>query len=163
MTMTTDQEQLLERISNLESELDAARSQVSLLQADYEEAQEQVDTLVSDLKEARAERDEHEKAAAEAVTSLGSLENEAQQLLGAALGYPWYMNDQLKFPGATEKSGVCIGDNTTMTLLEEAADALVDLRGLLKRAVVLYEWKEGCTCDACKLALELRYAMERHE
>lgn len=44
MTMTTDQEQLLERISNLESELDAARSQVSLLQADYEEAQEQVDT-----------------------------------------------------------------------------------------------------------------------
>ena len=46
---------------------------------------------------------------------------EAEQILGKALGYPWYKDDQKNFPGCTETDGVCTGGHTLVTLAMEAA------------------------------------------
>lgn len=43
------------------------------------------------------------------------------QILGKALGYPWYKDDKKNFPGATEANGVCVGDHVAVTLAMEAA------------------------------------------
>jgi len=55
-------------------------------------------------------------------------EREIEQLLGKALGYPWYKDDQKNFPGATEEDGVCIGEHVTVTIVMEAAEKLTKLQ-----------------------------------
>ena len=60
---------------------------------------------------------------------------EIEQILGKALGYPWYKDDQKNFPGATEKDGVCTGEHTPVTLAMEAAEKVEKLREFL-----LAEW-----------------------
>ena len=52
--------------------------------------------------------------------------SEIEQTLGKALGYPWYKDDQVNFPGATEVNGVCVGDNVAESLAMEAANRLTD-------------------------------------
>jgi hypothetical protein len=63
--------------------------------------------------------------------------NEVEQILGKALGYPWFKDDQENFPGATEADGVCIGEHVTESIAQEAANTLSDplhlLNGLLKK------------------------------
>src|ERR1700686_5062311 len=49
------------------------------------------------------------------------LSNEVEQVLGKALGYPKYSDDQKNFPGTTEKDGVCVGEHVPESLLDEAA------------------------------------------
>lgn len=50
--------------------------------------------------------------------------HEIEQILGKALGYPWYWDDQENFPGATKEDGVCVGDHVAATLAMEAADRI---------------------------------------
>lgn len=50
-------------------------------------------------------------------------EHEIQQLLGKALGWPWYKDDQKNFPGATEADGVFVGEHVAVTLAAEIAEA----------------------------------------
>jgi hypothetical protein len=50
--------------------------------------------------------------------------NEAGQVAGKALGYPWFKDDQKNFPDATEADGVCIGEHTNLTIVEELSAAL---------------------------------------
>src|ERR1700675_4130095 len=52
------------------------------------------------------------------------LANEVEQVLGKALGYPRYSDDQKNFPGTTEADGVCVGENVPDFLLSEAAGKL---------------------------------------
>lgn len=59
-------------------------------------------------------------------------EREIEQLLGKALGYPWYKDDQKNFPGATEEDGVCIGEHVTVTIVMEAAEKLTQLQERVK-------------------------------
>ena len=47
--------------------------------------------------------------------------DEICQILGKALGYPWFKDDQDLFPGATELDGVCVGDHVAESLALEAA------------------------------------------
>lgn len=49
---------------------------------------------------------------------------EAEQVLGKALGYPWYKDDPQNFPDATEADGVCTGEHTLVTIAMEAASRL---------------------------------------
>lgn len=49
---------------------------------------------------------------------------EVEQILGKALGYPWYKDDPKNFPDATEADGVCTGEHTYLTLAMEAAKLL---------------------------------------
>jgi len=49
---------------------------------------------------------------------------EIEQILGKALGYPWYKDDPKNFPNATEADGVCVGIETPWSLAMIAADKL---------------------------------------
>jgi hypothetical protein len=51
-----------------------------------------------------------------------------QQALGKALRYPWYKDDQVNFPGATEVNGVFVGEHVAATLADEAAAKIVEMR-----------------------------------
>lgn len=51
-------------------------------------------------------------------------EHEIQQVLGRALGYPRFADDQKNFPGATDSDGVAVGEHVAATLAQEAAKSL---------------------------------------
>ena len=53
---------------------------------------------------------------------------EVEQILGKALGYPWYADDLENFPDATEEDGVCVGDSIPASLADDAADKIASLR-----------------------------------
>ncbi|KKK96245.1 hypothetical protein LCGC14_2664700 [marine sediment metagenome] len=53
--------------------------------------------------------------------------NEVEQILGKALRFPWYKDDQKNFPGAIEKNGVCVGDEVIESLAEIAAQKIYTL------------------------------------
>lgn len=52
---------------------------------------------------------------------------EIEQILGKALGYPYYMEDSKNFPNATETDGVCVGIETAWSLAMIAADKIKEL------------------------------------
>ena len=54
------------------------------------------------------------------------LAREVEQVLGKALGYPYYAADQKNFPGTVLSDGVCTGDNVPESLLAEAARKLTE-------------------------------------
>ena len=47
--------------------------------------------------------------------------SEVDQVLGKALKYPYYSDDQKNFPGTTPADGVCTGEHVPESLLDEAA------------------------------------------
>jgi len=57
-----------------------------------------------------------------------------EQILGKALGYPWYKDDPDIFPKATEADGVCVGVETAWSLAMIAADRLKELEEKLNNA-----------------------------
>lgn len=83
-------------------------------------------------KRAKSENDERfmlerDEARADNVTlrAAWSKENdEICQVLGKALGMPWYKDDQKNFPGATEANGVCVGEHVAVTIAMEAASRI---------------------------------------
>lgn len=54
--------------------------------------------------------------------------HEIEQILGQALGYPRYCDDQKNFPGTRPTDGVCVGDHVAATLASEAAATIHRLR-----------------------------------
>ena len=60
--------------------------------------------------------------------------DEVRQILGKALGYPWFKDDQKNFPGSTEGDGVCVGEHVPATLAEEAVEEIVRLRECVRVA-----------------------------
>jgi hypothetical protein len=91
--------------------------------------------------------------------ALSKQQDEIQQILGKALGYPKYASDQKNFPGATEANGVCVGEHVAESLAEEAAARLAILEashtalqakldavaGLVEKwRAYEVEWVEGC-------------------
>lgn len=51
------------------------------------------------------------------------------QALGQAMGYPWFADDPVNFPGATAADGVCVGEHVAASLAMEAADRIRRLQG----------------------------------
>ena len=77
--------------------------------------------------------------------------NTISQVLGRALGYPRFADDQKNFPGATDANGVCVGDHVAASLADEAANVI---RALKAEVETLSEqrWRllEACdTSDDC--------------
>lgn len=58
-------------------------------------------------------------------------QEEICQILGKALRYPWFKDDQKNFPGATEGDGVCVGDHVAVTLAMEAANRIAELEAII--------------------------------
>ena len=64
-----------------------------------------------------------------------------EQILGKALGYPYYKDDPDIFPKATEADGVCVGVETAWSLAMIAADKIKELEDKveeLKESVAYY-------------------------
>lgn len=79
----------------------------------------------------RAGDDEVETLRAEVVRmkkAASTINEEVCQTLGKVLNYPWLMDDQTNFPGATEVDGVCVGDHVAETLAAEAAERIDKLQ-----------------------------------
>ncbi len=58
---------------------------------------------------------------------------EVAQILGDALGYPKFADDQRNFPGATAFDGVCVGEHVPESIAMEAAGKLRELAAELAR------------------------------
>ncbi len=63
------------------------------------------------------------------IDKLRAESKEIEQILGKALGYPWFKNDPKNFPNATEADGVCVGVETSWSLAMIAADKIKELQG----------------------------------
>jgi hypothetical protein len=63
-------------------------------------------------------------------------ENEIQQTLGRALGYPRYCDDQSNFPFSLPSDGVCVGSHCSVTLADEAAATIDALAGDMVRQAI---------------------------
>ena len=61
------------------------------------------------------------------IAILKKEEQAIEQILGKALGYPWYIEDPKNFPNATEADGVCVGVETAWSLAMIAADKIKEL------------------------------------
>ena len=77
------------------------------------------------------------------------MEHEIQQVVGKALGYPWFKDDQKNFPCSIEADGVCVGEHVAVTLADEAAATIADLRRQLaeadaRTAKAVEEEREAC-------------------
>ena len=79
--------------------------------------------LERELNKAQSRISELEAEVARLHKSYDAYEHEIQQLLGKALGWPWYKDDQKNFPGATEADGVFVGEHVAVTLAAEIAEA----------------------------------------
>mgnify|MGYP001582435770 CR=1 FL=1 len=64
--------------------------------------------------------------------------HEVEQILGKALHYPWYKDDQKNFLGATERDGVCTADHTIETLAEEAAQKIAALEEAVAALIAVH-------------------------
>ena len=62
------------------------------------------------------------------IDKLRAESEEIEQILGKALGYPWFKNDPKNFPNATEADGVCVGVETAWSLAMIAADRIKELQ-----------------------------------
>ena len=87
-------------------------------------------------------------AAQQAIINKAKKESlDIEQVLGKALGYPWFKDDQFNFPNATETDGVAVGDHTAWSLACEAADKIKELQNELDRLkasihkLSLEEWR----------------------
>ena len=67
---------------------------------------------------------------------------EIEQILGKALGYPWYKDDPDIFPKATEADGVCVGIETAWSLAMIAADRIKELEERNKQLSKRHPTKE---------------------
>lgn len=71
---------------------------------------------------------------AELTHAMAKSNDEITQVLGRALKYPWFKDDQNNFPGATEENGVCVGDHVAESLADEAAKRIAELEAQLATA-----------------------------
>ena len=62
------------------------------------------------------------------IDKLRKESEEIEQILGKALGYPWFKDDPKNFPNATETDGVCVGVETVWSLAMIAADKIKELQ-----------------------------------
>jgi len=86
-----------------------------------------IDKLFGDIQKLKDVRDKMIKES-----------QEIEQILGKALGYPWYKDDLKNFPNATEADGVCVAPNTAASLAMHAADMMkmMGVRELYKQRII---------------------------
>jgi hypothetical protein len=83
--------------------------------------------------------------------------NEVEQTLGAALGMPWFKDDQKNFPGATEADGVCVGEHIPATIAMEAAQMIAQQQAMLERVLPhIQRWYAGGDPLADEIAAMIR-------
>lgn len=115
-------ERLQFRIDELEEDNSALRSHhhdAELAFDGYEKLQTCVEELQDELEEYRLYKYQEDRHILMA--------HNVEQTLGRILGYPWYKDDKINFPDATEEDGVCVGEDTIETLADRAAERIQQL------------------------------------
>lgn len=84
-----------------------------------------IPALLAHVRAVEAERDTLKAA-------YSRLNDEVMQILGRALGYPKFVDDQVTFPGATEADGICPGDMVAEAMAEQAAVRICALVAAIK-------------------------------
>lgn len=107
----------------------------------------EVIALLADRRALVAENDRLKSA-------CSTLNDEVMQILGRALGYPKFVDDQVTFPGATDADGICPGDMVAEAMAEQAAARIRELVADLAQAQECAgAWHQ--TLDAICAILEL--------
>lgn len=65
--------------------------------------------------------------------------SQVEQILGRALHYPRYCDDQENFPGTTDADGVCTGDHAPATIAMEAARRIDRLEKFIMSTIGIAE------------------------
>jgi hypothetical protein len=112
-------------------------------------ARQDIPALLAHVRAVGAERDTLKAA-------YSRLNDEVMQILGRALGYPKFVDDQVTFPGATEADGICPGDMVAEAMAEQAAARIRELkaecerlRGALDRYRYAATWVASDSWDFC--------------
>lgn len=114
--------------------LDAALGVIGLARASKERAQAKRERALVHLVAMRTRERNEAVAEAKRMRDIGMRnDDEVCQILGKALNYPWFKDDQKNFPGATAAEGVCVGEHVAATIAHEAALEIVRLRGQVGR------------------------------
>lgn len=82
-------------------------------------------------------------------SALKSLEEESCQILGRALGFPIYCEDQKNFPGTTAADGVCTGPYTSLVLCDMVIARLAESQAQvaeMKEALRFYGDESNYSC-----------------
>lgn len=109
------------------ADLEAAEQKLREAAADVKAYIAKVDDLELALKAHQQVTQQHREDTLAAEEKIGRFVKDCQgieQTLGQALGYPWYKNDPINFPNATEAQGVCVGDHVPGSLAAEAAQRI---------------------------------------
>jgi len=104
------------------------------------EARDAMSEVLDAAEENATLRAKLNKEASESALAHAKMQNtwakenhEICQVLGSALGYPWFKDDPKNFPGATEENGVCVGEHVAVTIAAEAASHIATLRAEVER------------------------------
>lgn len=119
-TQMVSGEDLCVDCANRQSKLNAAERKASSHGIDYSELALGVEERDAELARLRA--------------ACRKNDNDIEQVLGRALGYPRYCDDQTNFPGSTDADGVCVGDQVAASLAMQASDLVAQLRADLAEA-----------------------------
>ena len=98
-----------------------------------------IDKLFGDIQKLKDIQNKDKKA----IVALIKESEEIEQILGKALGYPWYKDDPKNFPNTTEADGVCVAPNTAASLAMEAVDLITKLKKrhpTTEEALTQYHW-----------------------
>ena len=115
-------------------------AKISCTKSKYEEAFIEIathlphDIYLMTLATIRAHVAEQDTRIAALESACAVQNDEVCQILGKALGYPGFKNNQKNFAGTTGAQGVCVGAHTAESLAEEAVAALATARAQIPRA-----------------------------
>jgi hypothetical protein len=97
----------------------------------------------------------------ELVAACSKRSHEIEQVLGKALGYPWFKDDQRNFPGTTEADGVCVGEHVDITLAMEASAQLAAANATVAQCKAA-GWREAKHTDTFTHGDVLIAAVKKH-
>lgn len=127
-------------LSTLRTEVSALKNDKAYLESVCRRQSKGIDDQAKEVSALKHELEEARRAA----TAWHKECDEVGQALGKALGYPWYKDDQLNFPGSNEQDGVCIGEHVAGTIALEAAQRLSTCQDRIARLTeaLLYRMTE---------------------
>jgi hypothetical protein len=113
-----------EHVKDLKQERDEARASLANLKSLLREAY----AINAGFRSVQAERNEALAKCERLRAACSQTEHAVCQILGRALKYPRYADDPKNFPDEADSDDVCTGDHVAVTLAEEAAHELRQLR-----------------------------------
>lgn len=127
---------LSHRIAEVERERTVVEGERDLAMHQRDRALDLAEAAVATRIAAWRARDAAVERLARVEAALAKEHTAIENILGRALRYPRYCDDQKNFPGTTDADGVCVGEHVPETLAAEAAAKIADMEKGLGEAAV---------------------------